>query len=81
MVDEDWNNLLDYALYHFYTLSVPFRLVRLLCHLLAVRCIPIPSETLLAKILAVSKKNTLKTTCKQILDFNMELPSLPTLCK
>ena len=49
IAEKDCRSLLLCAQRLFWALSIPFRLARLLCHLLAMCYAPAPSETLLAK--------------------------------
>ena len=63
MADEDWRGLLDHTQHLFWALSIPVGLAHLLCHLLAVHHAPPPSETILAKVLAVGQKKSLEAAC------------------
>ena len=60
MGDEEWRGLLDRAQHLFWALSIPVGLARLLRHILAECCIPAPSETILAKVLAVGQKKSME---------------------
>ena len=77
IADEDWLGLLDHTQCLFQALSILFGLAHLLHHLLAMCHTPAPSETFLAKVLAVGQKKSLEAACQQIQDFGMELPPLP----
>ena len=81
MAEEDWHGLLDCTQNLFRALSIPFRLARMLFHLLAMHHTPAPSKTLLAKVLAAGQWKSLEAAYQQIQDFGMELPSLTPLCK
>ena len=63
MADEEWRGLLDCAQYLFRALSIPVGLACLLHNILAVCHIPAPSETILAKVLAVGHKKSLEAAC------------------
>ena len=58
--DEEWRGLLDRAQHFFRASSIPVGLARLLCHILAERRIPAPSETILTKVLAAGQKKSLE---------------------
>ena len=60
MGDEEWRGLLDHAQHLFWASSILVGLARLLCHILAKRRIPAPSETILAKVLAVGQKKSME---------------------
>ena len=64
MAEKDWHGLLDHAQHIFQASSIPFRLTRLLCHLLAVHHAHAPSNTLLVKVLVVGQKKSLEATCQ-----------------
>ena len=76
MGDEEWHGLLDHAQSLFWALSIPVGLAYLLRHILAERCAPAPSETILAKVLAVGQKKSMEATIQQLLDLGMQ-PPLP----
>ena len=78
MGDEEWHGLLDHAQCLFWAPSVPVRLARLLRHILAERRVPAPSETILAKVLAVGQKKSMEAAIQQLLDLGMQ-PPLPPL--
>ena len=42
---------------------------------------PAPSETILAKVLAMGQKKSMEATTQQLLDLGMELPLPPPTCK
>ena len=50
----------------------------MLCHILAERGVPAPSETILAKVLAVGQKKSMEAAIQQLLDLGMQ-PPLPPL--
>ena len=56
MEEEDWHSLLDHTQHLFQALSMPFRLIHLLHHLLAMCHAPVPSKTLLVKVLSSRPK-------------------------
>ena len=60
MGDEEWHSLLDRTQHLFRASSIPFGLAHLLRHILAERYIPAPSETILAKVLAVGQKKSME---------------------
>ena len=60
MGDEEWRCLLDYAQHLFWASSIPVRLAHLLRHILAEHRVPAPSETILAKVLAVGQKKSME---------------------
>ena len=60
MGDEEWRGLLDHAQHLFWATSIPVGLARLLHHILAERCAPAPSETILAKVLAAGQKKSME---------------------
>ena len=74
--DEEWCGLLDHAQRFFRASSVPVGLARLLHHILAKRCIPPPSETILAKVLAAGQKKSMEAATQQLLDLGLQ-PLLP----
>ena len=78
MGDEEWRNLLDCAQCLFWASSIPVGLAYLLHHILAVCHVPTPSETILAKVLAMGQKKSMEATTQQLLDLGMEIP-LPLL--
>ena len=79
--DEEWRGLLDHTQHLFRAWSVPVGLARLLCHILAEHRVPAPSETILAKVLAVGQKKSMEAAMQQLLDLGMQ-PPLPLLpCK
>ena len=58
--DEEWHGLLDCAQHLFWASSVLVGLAHLLHHILAKHCVPAPSETILAKVLAVGQKKSME---------------------
>ena len=60
MGDKEWRSLLDRTQHLFWALSVPVGLACLLRHILAEHRIPAPSETILAKVLAVGQKKSME---------------------
>ena len=54
--------------------SILVGLAHLLHHILAERCAPAPSMTILAKVLAKGQKKSMEATTQQLLDLGMELP-------
>ena len=76
MGDKEWHSLLDRAQHLFWASSIPVRLAHLLRHILAKRCIPAPSETILAKVLAAGQKKSMEAATQQLLDLGMQLPLL-----
>ena len=62
MGDEEWHGLLDHTQHLFWALFIPVRLACLLRHILAKRRVPAPSETILAKVLAVCQKKSMEAT-------------------
>ena len=79
--DEEWHGLLDRAQHLFRASSIPVRLARLLCHILAERRVLAPSETILANVLAAGQKKSMEATIQQLLDLGMQPPLLPPPCK
>ena len=79
--DEEWRGLLDHAQHFFWALSVLVGLAHLLCHILAEHHAPAPSETILAKVLAVGQKKSMEAAIQQLLDLGMQPPLLPLPCK
>ena len=77
MGDEEWHGLLDCAQYLFQASSIPVRLARLLRHILAKHCVPAPSETILAKVLAAGQKKSMEAAIQQLLDLGMQPPLPP----
>ena len=75
--DEEWHGLLDRAQHLFRASSVPVGLAHLLCHILAKRYVPAPSETILAKVLAAGQKKSMEATIQQLLDLGMQPTLLP----
>ena len=78
MGDEEWRSLLDHAQHLFWASSIPVGLAHLLHHILAERRVPAPSETILAKVLAVGQKKSMEAATQQLLDLGMQ-PPLPLL--
>ena len=62
MRDEEWRGLLDQAQCLFQALSILVGLAHLLRHILAKCCVPAPSETILAKVLAAGQKKSMEAT-------------------
>ena len=81
MGDEEWCGLLDCAQHFFRATSVPVGLAHLLCHILAKRRAPAPSETILVKVLAVGQKKSMEAAIQQLLDLGMQPPLPPPPCK
>ena len=81
MGDEEWHSLLDHTQGLFWASSILVGLARLLHHILAKHHAPAPSETILAKVLAMGQKKAMEATTQQLLDLGMELPLLPPPCK
>ena len=77
MGDEEWHSLLDRAQRLFWATSVPVGLARLLRHILAERCAPAPSETILAKVLAAGQKKSMEAAIQQLVDLGMQPPLPP----
>ena len=81
MGDEECRALLDCAQCLFQASSILVGLAHLLCHILAERHLPAPSETILGKVLAAGQKNSMEAATQQLLDLGMQ-PPLPFLpCK
>ena len=81
MGDEELRSLLNHDQHHFWASSIPVGLAHLLRHILAKRHVPAPSETILAKVLAVGQKKSMEAATQQLLDLGMQ-PPLPLLpCK
>ena len=57
--DEEWCGLLDHAQCLFQASSILVRLAHLLHHILAEHHAPAPSETILAKVLAMDQKKSM----------------------
>ena len=77
MGDEEWRSLLDHAQHLFWASSILVGLAHLLRHILAERRVPAPSETILAKVLAVGQKKSMEAATQQLLDLGMQPPLLP----
>ena len=60
MGDEEWRSLLDHAQHLFWASSILVGLAHLLCHILAERRIPAPSETIVAKVLAAGLNKSME---------------------
>ena len=75
--DEEWRGLLDRTQRFFWALSIPVGLAHLLHHILAERRVPAPSETILAKVLAVGQKKSMEAATQQLLELGMQPPLLP----
>ena len=75
--DEEWCGLLDRAQHLFRAMSIPVGLARLLCHILAERRTPAPSETILAKVLAAGQKKSMEAAIQQLVDLGMQPPLPP----
>ena len=56
---------------------IPLGLARLLRHILAERCAPAPSETILAKVLATGQKKSMEAAIQQLVDLGMQPPLPP----
>ena len=76
--DEEWRSLLDRAQHLFWATSIPVGLAHLLRHILAKRHAPAPSETILAKVLAMGQKKSMEAAIQQLVDLGMQ-PPLPPL--
>ena len=74
MGDEEWRGLLDCTQHLFWASSILVGLAHLLHHILAKRCTPAPSETILAKVLAMGQKKSMEAATQQLLDLGMQLP-------
>ena len=74
MGDEEWRGLQDHAQHLFWASSVLVGLAHLLCHILAKRHVPAPSDTILAKVLAAGQKKSLEAATQQLLDLGMQPP-------
>ena len=81
MGDEEWRGLLDCAQHLFWASTIPVRLARLLHHILAEHHAPAPSETILAKVLAMGQKKSMEAITQQLLDLGMQLPLPLPPCK
>ena len=68
--------LLDRTQHLFWASSILVGLAHLLCHILAKRRVPAPSETILAKVLAAGQKKSMEAATQQLLDLGMQ-PPLP----
>ena len=79
--DEEWHGLLDCIQHLFWASSIPVGLAHLLHHSLTERRISAPSKTILAKVLAIGQKKSIKATTQQLLDLGMQLPLPTPLCK
>ena len=77
MGDGEWCSLLDRAQRFFRATSVPVGLAHLLRHILAERCAPAPSETILAKVLVAGQKKSMEAAIQQLLDLGMQPPLPP----
>ena len=77
MGDEEWHGLLDHAQHLFWASSIPVGLAYLLCHILAKRRIPAPSETILVKVLVVGQKKSMEAAIQQLVDLGMQPPLPP----
>ena len=81
MGDEEWRGLLYHAQRLFWALSIPVMVARLLCHILAERRVPAPSETILVKVLAAGQKKSMEAATQQLLDLGMQPPLPLPPCK
>ena len=77
MGEKEWRGLLDHAQHLFWGSSIPVGLAHLLRHILAKRCTPAPSETILAKVLASGQKKSMEAAIQQLLDLGMQPPLPP----
>ena len=75
--DEEWCGLLDRTQHLFWATSVPIGLARLLHHILAECRAPAPSETILAKVLAMGQKKSMEAVIQQLMDLGMQPPLPP----
>ena len=75
--DEEWRGLLDRTQYFFWAASIPVRLAHLLYHILAICHALAPSQTILAKVLAMGQKKSMEAATQQLLDLGMQLPLPP----
>ena len=81
MGDEERHGLLDHTHNLFWASSILVGLARLLCHILAEHCIPAPSETILARVLAAGQKKSMEVATQQLLDLGMQPPLPLPPCK
>ena len=63
MGDKGWCGLLDCTQHLYWVLFIPVRLAHLLRHILAKSYTPVPSETILAKVLVAGQKKSLEAAC------------------